>query len=120
MSATRSTREIEFLERNAQATVDVPTFEGSPRVNGPAAVDGARRQEQRIPSCLPDTREVLAVHEEANAPELLFREESENHVGLARRAIRILVQALCAGVVPLESDAADAVPFPHPNQARAV
>ena len=42
---------------DAEASVDVAAFERCPRVHGPAAVDRARREKQRIPSRLPDTRE---------------------------------------------------------------
>src|SRR4030095_14858946 len=94
------------LESNSQSAVDVPAFERCPRVNGPAAIDRARRKKQRIPSRLSHSSEVLAVHEEANAPELFFRKESKNHVRLARHAVRILVEALCGGGVTLASDSA--------------
>jgi hypothetical protein len=85
-----------FLKANAQSTVDVPAFDWCPRIDGPAAVNGARWEKQRIPSRLSDTSEVLDIHEDTHAPELLFRQEPGNHVRLARHAAWILVKTLRA------------------------
>ena len=111
---------MNLSETDPQAAVDVPAFKRCPRVNGPAAVDCARCQEQRIPSRLPDTREVLAVHEETNGPELLFRQETKNHVRLAGGSVRIPFEALAASVVPLDANPADVLCLPHAHDPCAV
>jgi len=107
-------------ESNPKAPVDVATLEWRPRIDGPSTVRCPRRTEQRIPSCLSHTRQVLPVDEEPNVSELPFRQQPENHVGLAHRSVRILVQALAAGVVPLNPHASDVLLLPHSNDACAV
>ena len=53
-------------------------------------------------------------------PNCFSGQESENHVRLARHAIRILFKALSAGVVPLDADATHVLCFPHAHEAGAV
>src|SRR5688572_29080479 len=90
-------------EPHAHAAVDVSPFERRPRINRPAAVRGSCRAEQRIPSRLPDTGEILAVDEKSQWPELFLPEKADDHVGLADAAIGILFEALLPRVVPLDS-----------------
>ena len=77
-------------------------------------------EKQRVPARLPHARQVLPVHKQSDAPELLFRQETENHVRLADGSVRILFKALASGVVPLDSDPPDVLRLPHPDDSCAV
>ena len=57
--------ERSLLEPQADAAVDHPAFERRPGVDGPAAIDGAVRQQNWTVVGLPYVRQVLAVDEEA-------------------------------------------------------
>jgi hypothetical protein len=43
-------------ESDTEASVDVTAFERCPSIDGPAAVDGARLEKQRVPARLPHPR----------------------------------------------------------------
>jgi hypothetical protein len=64
--------------------------------------------------------QVLTVDKEPDAAELLFAEDTDDHVGLAHGAVRVLLERLVAGVVPLQAETSDACLLPHPHDAGAV
>ena len=47
-----------MLEHKPNAAVDDPAVQGRPRIDGPAPIHGAARQEHRVPAALPDIAEV--------------------------------------------------------------
>jgi hypothetical protein len=98
-------------EADTDASVDVASVQWSPRVDGPQTTHGACREQERIPSRLPHTRELFSVHEQAHATELLLSEELKDHVRLAHHPIRICVDTLPAGAVPLDSNAYTVVTY---------
>ena len=51
-------------ELQAHAAIDIAAVQRCPRVNGPAAIDAPCWTQQRIPICLLDVAEVLAVDEQ--------------------------------------------------------
>src|SRR5205823_3450611 len=67
-------------ELHSYPTVDVAAIERRPRVNGPPAVDAARRSKQRIPRRLAHVRQVLAIHEQTHLPDLSFDQCADDHV----------------------------------------
>ena len=55
------------LKHQTYAAVDHSAVERCPRVDGPPAIDAARRSQQSIPAGLRDVRQVLAVDEQQQA-----------------------------------------------------
>src|SRR6266545_2940762 len=108
------------LKSEPHSAVDVAAVERRPGVNGPAAVDTACRPQERLPACLPDIREVLAVDEQQRAADTTGGEKAEHAVGPAFRAIGVGVQPLRACIEPLDTEARSASPFPRGVQADAM
>ena len=111
---------VDTLERDPDSPVDVPAVERRPRIDGPASVESARRPNQRIPIGLLHVREVFAVDEQPIPADAPFDEGAKYHVRFAFCAIRVRLEPLSAGVIPLEADAAFALGFPHADESCAV
>jgi hypothetical protein len=75
---------------------------------------------QRIPSALPDTRDILCVQEQADASEPAFAQEPHDDVGLTHLAERIVLEPLLSRVIHLDAQPSHVFGFHHAYQARAV
>src|SRR5262249_47106096 len=111
-----------YLEskRKSHAAVDVAAIERRPRVDGPSAVDAARGPQERIPACLPDVGQILAVDEQQRATHTARRQDTEDAVRPALGPIGVVVEPLRAGVEPFDADVPGAFPVPRSVQSDAV
>src|SRR5229473_8349062 len=107
-------------ELHAHAAIDIAAVQGCPRVNRPAAIDTARWTQQGIPLGLLDVTEVLAVDEQARVAEPLLDQGAEEHVRTTCLSIGIRLEALLAGVVPLEAQPAHVLGFPQTREGDVV
>src|SRR5688500_19221677 len=100
--------------------IDIPPLLRLPLVGGDAAVGGGGGAQDRVPFRLPRPGEVLAVDEETEAPEPALGQQANDDVRFAVRAEGIRLQALRAGVVPLEADPPRALPLGDRDDAGRV
>src|SRR5229473_5227992 len=107
-------------ELHPHAAIDIAAVQRCPRVNRFATIDAARWTQQWIPIGLLDVTEVFAVDEQARVAEPLLDQCVEEHVRTAGLSIGIRLEALLAGVVPLEAQPACVLGFPDPDEPRCV
>ena len=83
-------------ELNSHAAIDHAPIKGRPRVDGPSSIDRLVSAQDRIPSGLKHTGQVLTVDEESQRSDAPFGQHSNNDVRLPDIAIWVGFESLAA------------------------
>ena len=108
------------LEFQTNASVKDATVQWSPRIDGPSAIYGAIRAEQRIPASLMNVREILHIYEKLERTDRVLGQKAEQDVRFRFGAEGVVFKTLIPRVVALDADTTDFFLFPHPDESEAL